>query len=329
MSNNSLPEKIVSKMYDSDWFSQWLGIERLKVEIGHCILRMTIRKEMLNGFAIAHGGITYSLADSALAFASNSHGRMSVSVETSISHTVSLKEGDVITAVAEEVSLSNKIGIYQVKVTNQKNEVVALFKGTVYRTSKEWTVTDKRMDTNLRNGIPKITPDKATITQEYSDEPKEYVTEKISFRDNKKGDFEVDIDKTKKLIFPELSYKIVGSAFEVFNNLGGGHKEIVYQRALFEMFRRGNIAVKQQVFNPVKINSKVMGKNYFDFLVDDKIVVEIKSTDKFSKSHFDQLLNYLIVSKLKLGILVSFGRDEVKYKRVLNINLLNEEKANT
>ena len=138
MSDNFLPEKIVSKMYDSDWFSQWLGIERVKVEEGHCILRMTIRKEMLNGFAIAHGGITYSLADSALAFASNSHGRMSVSVETSISHTISLKEGDVITAVASEKSLSNKIGIDEVLVTNQKNDTVALFKGTVYRTSKQW-----------------------------------------------------------------------------------------------------------------------------------------------------------------------------------------------
>lgn len=125
-------------MYNSDWFSQWLGIERLEVKPGRCVLRMTIRKEMLNGFAIAHGGITYSLADSALAFASNSHGRKSVSVETSISHVVSLKEGDVITATAEETSLSNKIGVYHITVVNQKNEKVALFKGTVYRTSKDW-----------------------------------------------------------------------------------------------------------------------------------------------------------------------------------------------
>jgi acyl-CoA thioesterase len=138
MSANSLPEKIVDKMYDADWFSQWLGIERIKVEQGHCILKMTIRKEMLNGFAIAHGGITYSLADSALAFASNSHGRMSVSVETSISHTVSLKEGDVIVAEVVEVSLSNKIAVYNVTIKNQKKEIVALFKGTVYRTSKNW-----------------------------------------------------------------------------------------------------------------------------------------------------------------------------------------------
>lgn len=138
MDKNELAKKVVDTMYNSDWFSQWLGIERIKVETGYCVLKMKIRKEMLNGFAIAHGGITYSLADSALAFASNSHGRKSVSVETSISHVESLKEGDIITAEAKEVSLSNKIGIYDITITNQEGKKVALFKGTVYRTSKEW-----------------------------------------------------------------------------------------------------------------------------------------------------------------------------------------------
>lgn len=138
MDKNELAKKVVDTMYNSDWFSQWLGIERIKVETGYCVLKMKIRKEMLNGFAIAHGGITYSLADSALAFASNSHGRKSVSVETSISHVESLKEGDIITAEAKEVNLSNKIGIYDITITNQEGKKVALFKGTVYRTSKEW-----------------------------------------------------------------------------------------------------------------------------------------------------------------------------------------------
>lgn len=143
MEQPKLAEAVVSRMYDQDWFSQWLGIERLEVQPGRCVLRMVIRKEMLNGFAIAHGGITYSLADSALAFASNGHGRMAVSVETSISHTEPLREGDIITATAEEMSLSNKIGIYQVIVRNQKEETVALFKGTVYRTGKDWFPEDK------------------------------------------------------------------------------------------------------------------------------------------------------------------------------------------
>lgn len=140
MSDKDLANKVVDKMYDSDWFSQWLGIKRLLVEDGRCRLEMTIKKEMLNGFAIAHGGITYSLADSALAFASNSHGRMAVSIETSISHTKSLKEGDVITAEAKELSLTDKIAVYDVTVKNQNNETVALFKGTVYRTPKNWEV---------------------------------------------------------------------------------------------------------------------------------------------------------------------------------------------
>ena len=137
---DSLEEKVFAKMYNHDGFSQWLGIKLLKVGPGTCSLQMTVRKDMLNGFSIAHGGITYSLADSALAFASNGHGRMSVSIETSISHTKKVIEGDVITAFAEEVSLSDKIGIYSIEVKNQSGEMVALFKGTVYRTPKIWEV---------------------------------------------------------------------------------------------------------------------------------------------------------------------------------------------
>ena len=138
MTDKEKAVKVVDLMYNNDPFSQWLGIERIEDDKGKSVLRMKVRKEMLNGFDIAHGGITYALADSCLAFASNSHGRMSVSVETSISHTQPLKEGDVITAVADEVSLTNKIGVYHIKVTNQDEKTVALFKGTVYRTDKNW-----------------------------------------------------------------------------------------------------------------------------------------------------------------------------------------------
>ena len=139
----SLQEKVVGKMYDNDAFSQWLGIEVVEVKDGYCKLKMTVRKEMLNGFQIAHGGIAYSLADSALAFASNSHGRKSLSVETSISHTVSIKEGDILTAITEELSLSDKIGVYLITITKQDNQEVAYFKGTVYRTSKKWFPGDE------------------------------------------------------------------------------------------------------------------------------------------------------------------------------------------
>jgi len=136
----SLPTRVVDRMYNNDPFSKWLGIERVEDGDGSSVLRMTVRKEMLNGFDIAHGGITYSLADSALAFASNGHGIQSVSIETSISHTKPVKEGDVLTAKAIEKNRTNKIGVYEVVITNQKEETVALFKGTVYRTGKEWEV---------------------------------------------------------------------------------------------------------------------------------------------------------------------------------------------
>ena len=140
MQDKPKPTRIVDAMMDKDYFSQWLGIERLEDGEGRSVLRMTVRREMLNGFGIAHGGITYSLADSAFAFASNSRGRQAVSIETSISHTEKVKEGDVLTAVAVEEKLTYKIANYRITVTNQEGSVVGLFKGIVYRTSREWEV---------------------------------------------------------------------------------------------------------------------------------------------------------------------------------------------
>ena len=136
----SHPSKIVDKMYENDAFSKWLGIKRIEDGAGKSVLQITVRKEMLNGFDIVPGGITYSLADSALAFASNGHGRKAVSVETSISHTKTCKEGDVLKTHTEEMSLSKNIGIYQITITNQHNKTVALFKGTVYITDKNWEI---------------------------------------------------------------------------------------------------------------------------------------------------------------------------------------------
>ena len=112
MSEKSLATRVVDRMYNDDPFSQWLGIERIGEGAGSCILEMTVRKEMLNGFSIGHGGITYSLADSTLAFASNGHGKQAVSIETSISHLKPIREGDRLRAVASEKSISRRIGIY-------------------------------------------------------------------------------------------------------------------------------------------------------------------------------------------------------------------------
>ena len=139
----SIPWKIVNKMYDQDAFSQWLGIEIVDVSEGYCQLKMEVRKEMLNGFQITHGGIAYSLADSALAFASNSNGKKSLSVETSISHTISVKDGDGLTATTKELSRSNKIGVYLITIINKENQEIAIFKGTVYRTTKDWLLKNE------------------------------------------------------------------------------------------------------------------------------------------------------------------------------------------
>ena len=132
--------QIVNKMMETDAFSQWLGIEVIESKEGHCKLKMTVRAEMCNGFGIIHGGVTFSLADSALAFAANAHGRLSVALECSISYPHPVNIGDTLFAEATEVKLSNKIGIYNIPVTNQNGVLVGAFKGTVYRTGKEWEI---------------------------------------------------------------------------------------------------------------------------------------------------------------------------------------------
>lgn len=130
--------KYVQHMLDNDAFSKWLGIEVVDVDPGYCKLRMEVREEMTNGFHVAHGGIAFSLADSALAFAANSHGRIAMSVENSINYTDKIAAGDRLIAIAEELKVSNRIGHYRVSVMNQNSEYVAFFNGTVYRTMKEF-----------------------------------------------------------------------------------------------------------------------------------------------------------------------------------------------
>jgi len=134
------PSQIVAAMMQQDFFSQWLGIQVVEQREGYCRLEMVVRRDMLNGFGIAHGGISYSLADSALAFASNSRGPKSVSIETSISHIVSLKEHDEIVAEALCEAETGKLGHYRVNVfmKQEPKTPVALFKGIVYKTSKNW-----------------------------------------------------------------------------------------------------------------------------------------------------------------------------------------------
>jgi acyl-CoA thioesterase len=132
------PKEIFDLMYNNDPFIKLLGMQLIEIAEGQCKLAMKVTKDMLNGFGIAHGGITYSLADSALAFASNSRGIQSVSSETSINHLSKVMEGDTLTATSEEKNLTGRTALYLINVNNQNNQSVALFKGIVFRTGKEW-----------------------------------------------------------------------------------------------------------------------------------------------------------------------------------------------
>jgi acyl-CoA thioesterase len=131
-----LAKKVVDRMLETDHFSNWMGVKILEVKESYSKIQMTLRKEMLNGFGIAHGGITFSLADSAFAFACNSDGKVTVALDVSISFPKAGKEGDVLTAEAKLVNKTNRTGLYLIEVKNQRGELVALFKGTCYKTEK-------------------------------------------------------------------------------------------------------------------------------------------------------------------------------------------------
>lgn len=132
------PSEIVALMMKEDAFSKWLGIDINHIETGICQISCAVSAEMLNGFSIAHGGISYSLADSCLAFASNSYGFQCVSIETSISHIKKVVLGDRLIAVSREISRNKKTALYEINITNQNNALVASFKGTVFISEKVW-----------------------------------------------------------------------------------------------------------------------------------------------------------------------------------------------
>jgi acyl-CoA thioesterase len=141
-SEQILAERVVGAMLDKDAFSRWLGITLLEVRPRYAAVRMTVRDDMVNGFGVSHGGIAYSLADSALAFASNTHGRVTVSIENAITYPAPVRVGDVITAIAEEESASSRLAYFRVVVRRQDDTIVGLFRGTVYRTNEEFFARD-------------------------------------------------------------------------------------------------------------------------------------------------------------------------------------------
>lgn len=140
MDAQALAKKVVDGMLAKDEFSRWLGVEVLELRPGYAKVKMKVRKEMLNGFHVAHGGITFSLADSALAFASNSHGRVSMSIENGMAYTTKVLEGDVLTAETSEEHLGKTISVYSIRVSRADGAKVGVFRGTVFRTDREHQV---------------------------------------------------------------------------------------------------------------------------------------------------------------------------------------------
>jgi len=130
------PKEVVAHMMQHDAFSNWLGISIVHIEEGYSKITMQVRPEMVNGFGIAHGGVAFSLADSAFAFACNNRNNLSVALDTSINFTKAVKVGDTLTAEAKELHNGRTTGLYHIVVTNQRNEEVAYFKGTCFRMGK-------------------------------------------------------------------------------------------------------------------------------------------------------------------------------------------------
>lgn len=132
-----LAQAVVNHMMENDKFSQWLGIEILEIKEGYSKIQMTIREEMMNGFGMVHGGIAFSLGDSAFAFACNNRNNLSVALDTAINFLKPVHPGDVLIAEAKELHNGKSTGLYHITITNQQGHVVAMFKGTCFRTAKK------------------------------------------------------------------------------------------------------------------------------------------------------------------------------------------------
>lgn len=129
------PQQVLDIMLKRDAFTKWMDLQVDEVGLGYCRLHYKVTNNMVNGFLSIHGGILFSAADSAFAFACNSHGVLTVALDVTISFARPAKIGDILYVEAKEIHRGNKTGIYDIRTTNEKGELVALFKGTSYSTS--------------------------------------------------------------------------------------------------------------------------------------------------------------------------------------------------
>ena len=128
------------------------------------------------------------------------------------------------------------------------------------------------------------------------------------------------IVKRNDLVYPELSYEIVGCAYEVWDELGPGHSEKIYQKSLAIVLRAKKKKFEEQVYYSLKFRDKIVGKGFLDFLIEEKVIVELKKDGHFSKTNIEQVLDYLKLSDLKLAILINFTKKGIRFKRIVNVN---------
>lgn len=133
------PFEIAEYMLNQDEFSKWMGIKLIEVREKYCLIEMLIKPEMINGLKTVHGGITFSLADSALAFSSNNTNDASVALNCMISFTKAVKMGDTLTAESILMADTRKTAVYDISITNQYKVLIATFRGTVYKIDKKVT----------------------------------------------------------------------------------------------------------------------------------------------------------------------------------------------
>ncbi|MGN6435444.1 MAG: hydroxyphenylacetyl-CoA thioesterase PaaI [Agriterribacter sp.] len=131
--SNEAPQTDWDALKANDRFGSWLGIECIKLQAGYCKLQMTVREEMVNPLGITHGGVVFSLADTAFGYACNTGEKQSVALDVSISFIKVSRPGDVLIAETQQVHNGKTTGLYLITVTNQRNETVALFKGTCFK----------------------------------------------------------------------------------------------------------------------------------------------------------------------------------------------------
>ncbi len=136
MDKDELAHRVVDHMLNADLFSQWLGIEIIEIKEGYSKIKMKLRSEMINGLGMIHGGIAFSLGDSAFAFACNNRNVLSVALDTTINFTRPTQPGDELIAEAKELHNGQSTGLYLITITNQHNQQVAIFKGTCFRTKR-------------------------------------------------------------------------------------------------------------------------------------------------------------------------------------------------